>query len=175
MMYLTLLWPTLGRRYPFGRKDDLWLGTPCLHPELQRFIQLGWRGAWLPRLYAPSVQHQTVQVTAEATLPSAQGRLGSCEKAEAHRPGGLLPGGPSLALISWSARPGEALLVSMPRSLSSLPRLGQLGGAVAAFHTHQGQGDTPDPPETMRLELCGPCGQSDSAPTDCYPRVPQAL
>lgn len=128
----------------------------------------------LPELYAPSVQHQTGQVTAEATLPSTRA------------PGVLREGrGPEarwssswwalLSPHSRSARPGEALPVSMLQSLSSLLRLGQLGGAVAAFHTHQGRGDTPDPPETMRLELCGPCGQSDPAPTDRYPRVPQAL
>lgn len=124
----------------------------------------------LPELYAPSVQHQMDQATAEAALPSAQRCLGSCEKAEAQRPGGCLPGRFSLAFTSRSARPGEALLASMPRSLSSLPRPGQPGRAVPAFHTHQGQGDTPDPPETMRLELCGPCGQLDR-----HPRVPQAL
>lgn len=124
----------------------------------------------LPELYAPSVQHQIDQATAKAALPSAQGCLGSCEKAEARRPGGCLPGRFSLALTSRSAWPGEAQPASMPRSLSSLSRLGQLGRAVPAFHTHQGQGDTPDPPETMRLELCGPCVQLDR-----HPRVPQAL
>lgn len=127
---------------------------PCVS-TLSSSGSFSWAGGvlGLPKLYAPSVQHQTGQVTAKATFPSAQGRLGSCEKAEARRPAGLLPGGPSLALTSRSARPGEALPVSVPQSLSSLPRLGQLGGAVAAFHTHEGQGDTPDPPETMRLEL----------------------
>lgn len=97
----------------------------------------------LPELYVPSVQQQTGQATAEAALSSAQGRLGSYEKAEAGRPGGCLPGGLSLALTSQSARPGEALLASMPRSLSSLPRPDSWAGHSLPSIPTRGRGTHP--------------------------------
>lgn len=149
---------------------DLQLGARCLHPEVQAFVQLGWRGACPAR---------TLCSFRSAADRSGHGRgrafLGS------GAPGVLREGrgwearwlSPWWALLSphltecpaWRGSAGiHAAVTLIP------PQARQLGGAFPAFHTHQGQADTPDPPETVRPERCGPCGQLDH-----HPRVPQAL
>lgn len=118
-------------------------------------------------MFLPS-QQQTGQATAEAALPLGSG-------AWVPREG-----------RGWEARwlsPWWALLSSSPRrvpgpggsagihavSLSSLPRPDSWAGHSLPSIPTRGRGTPRLPPETVRSERCGPCGQSDH-----HRRVPQA-
>ena len=136
--YLTLL------RLPWedGILLDLRLRARCLHPEVQAFIQLGWRGACPARTLCSFRSAETGQATAEAALPSARApgvpREGRGWEARWLSPWWALLSPHLAECPAWRGSAGiHAVVTLIP------PQARQLGGAFPAFHTHQGQGAHP--------------------------------
>lgn len=129
---------------------DLRLRARCLHPEVQAFIQLGWRVLALPNffMFLPFSSRQVRPDGVGCRASSARAPGVPRRRAEAGRPGGcLLVGSPSPHLAE--ARPGEAPQRHPCRGHSHpSPRPDSWAGHSPPSIPTRVQVDTLDPPET---------------------------